>query len=66
MRCQIRCLISIESTRGEYFEILFRGRNSYSVCLYVPTGFWPREANMEWHELYTSWETRAAPQGVSF
>lgn len=53
MRCQSRCLISTESTRGEYFEILFHSHNSRSLYLYVPTGFRSHEANMEFNELYT-------------
>lgn len=66
IRCQIRCLISTESTRGEYFEILFHSCNSHSLYLYIPIGFRSHEANMECNELYTYRKTRAASQGVSF
>lgn len=63
---QTGCLIPTKSTRGEYFEILFHSHNSHSLYLYIPIGFWSHEANMEFNELYTWWDVRAAFQGVSF
>lgn len=46
--------------KGEYFKILFCSHNSFSLCLYIPIGFWSHEASVEFDKLSMGWEARAA------
>lgn len=55
-----------EKYKGEYPETLFCSHDSHSLHLYIPTGFWSDEADLECDKLYTGWEARIASQGVSF